>query len=295
MTIHAPETFQVWPPRGRIFGSAARRILAGATLLLAVAGAGAGAETITVGGTGAALGPMRALAAQFAKLPPGHSVVVGPDLGSSGGLKALAAGAIDMAVIARPLTPQESAQGLVAVEYGKNPFVIATSMKGAGTFRTFNELADIYAGRRTTWEGGEPVRLVLRHRTDTDTALLESFSPELKLAMHVALARPGMIVASTAQEAAEKIEKTPGAIGASSLALIRTEKRQVRLLPINGVAPSARAVADGSYPFFKVMYLARKGAGTPAVALFFDFVASPRGRQILSDAGHSVAEAKPGP
>ena len=288
--MQVPQLVQVRPPRCRTFGSTTCRILASAALLLAMAHASA--ETITVGGTGAALGTMRALAVEFAKVTPGASVVVVPNLGSSGGLKALAAGAIDMAAIARPLNQVESAQGIVAMAYGKNPFVIATSMKGAGTVRTLAELADMYAGRRTAWEGGEPIRLVLRPRLDTDTVLLESFSPELKLAMPAALARPGMIVASTDQETAETIEKTPGAIGPSSLALIRTEARQVRVLPLNGITPSARTVADGSYPYFKAMFLARKGAGTPAVALFFDFVASPRGRQILVDTGHAVAEAR---
>ena len=263
-------------------------LLAGATWL---AVSGAAAETITVGGTGAAMGTMQALAAEFAKAQPAHSVVVVPHLGSSGGIKALAAGAIDMAAIARPLRLDESAQGLVSVAYGKTPLVLATNTKAAGTFASVAELADIYAGRRAAWAEGSPIRLVMRPQTDSDTQLLEAFSPEVKRAVATALARPGMIVAATDQEAADFIERTPGAIGTTTLALVRTEKRNVLILPLGGVAPSTRTVADGSYPYVKEMLLARrKSPEAAAVTRFFEFVASPQGRRILAETGHWVAD-----
>ena len=263
--------------------------LAAAIALLAAA---ATAETITVGGTGAGYGTMKVLAAEFSKVSPGDSVVVVPNLGTGGGLKALGAGAIQMAVIARPLNAEESARGLVAVEYGRTPFIVITSTTGAGSFRTFRELAEMYAGRRTAWPEGGPVRVVLRPQHDVDTTMLETLSPEVKQAIPVALARPGMIMAPTDQDAADMVEKTPGAIGTSSLAIVITEKRNVRVLPINGIVPSARSVANGNYPWFKPMHLVRKGESTPGVARFFEFVASPQGRQILADSGHAVAAVR---
>jgi phosphate transport system substrate-binding protein len=251
------------------------------------------AETIKIGGTGAALGTMRALIAEFAKVAPAHTVVFVPNLGTPGGIKAVAAGAIEIAAISRPLKPEESAQGLVAFEYGKNPFVFATSKNEAGSLQNLAELADMIGGRRTTWAGGAPIRLVMRPQKDVDTEILGAISPALKQAIPVALAKPGIYIAPTDQDAAEAIEKTPGAIGTTSLALLRTEKNDVRILPIDGIVPSPAAVADGSYPYFKVMFLARKGAGTPGMAQFFDFVASRQGRQILIAAGHFVGDIKP--
>jgi phosphate transport system substrate-binding protein len=223
-----------------------RQLLAAATLWLAASAAAA--ETITVAGTGAALGTMRILAAEFARVQTAHSITVIPNLGSSGGVKALAAGAIDVAAIARPLRPEEAAQGLVTVAYGKTPLVIATNAKAAGTFANLAELADIYSGRRTTWAEGTPIRLVMR-------------SPMTPI----------------------------------TLALVRTEKRNVRILPLNGVVPSARTLADGSYPYAKEMQLARrKNPETAAVTRFFEFVASPQGRRILAETGHWVADTPTG-
>lgn len=280
--------------KARPLPSARRTPAFTAALLLCLAHGACAADTIRLGGTGAGLGTMQALSAGFARAAPAHTIVIVPNLGTGGGLKALAAGAIDVAVIARPLKPDEHAQGLTAVEYGKTPFVLATSKAGAGKLGSRAELADMLSGRTTAWPGGAPVRPVMRPRQDSDTAILETFSPAVKQAVSLALARPGMIIASTDQDAADTIEKTPGAIGSTTLALVRTEKRQLDIQTINGVVPSPATLANGSYPYGKTMYLARNGAGSAAINSFLDFVASPPGRQIVADSGHWVAGTVPG-
>ena len=73
------------------------------------------------------------------------------------------------------------------------------------------------------------------------------------------------------------------------MSLIQTEKRRLKMLAVNGVAPGTKALADGSYPYVKTMYLVRVGAGTDAVMRFHAFVASREGRQLLLDAGYRVA------
>lgn len=258
-------------------------------LVMITASALCAAQTVRVGGTGAGLGTMQVLAQEFGKAHPSVSIVIVPNLGSSGGLKALAAGAVDIAVIARPLKAEETAQGLVAVEYGRTPFVIATARSTAPGLHSVADLVEIYSGRRAAWPDGTPIRLVLRPKHDSDFQLLESFSPEMKQAVNAAIAKNGMLVASTDQDAADALEKTPGAVGTSVLALLLAEKRRLNALPINGVAPTPKTLADGSYPYFKAMHLAhRQGAGA-AAAQFVDFAGSARGRALLQETGHWVA------
>lgn len=271
-----------------------RRFLATVLVFLGlVASATAHAETLRIGGTGAGLGTMRALAMEFSKTVP-VTVVVVPNLGSSGGLKALANGAVDMAVAARPLKAEETQQGLVAIEYGRTPFVIATTKKGAPGLKNVGELADIYAGRKSAWPDGEPIRLVLRPSNDSDSILLASFSPEMKLAVEGALVKSGMVIALTDQDAADAVEHTPGALGTASLALIYSEKRNMNVLSLNGVTPTPKTVADGSYPYSKAMYLVRKTGGKESVARFFEFMSSSRARQMLIDSGHWVVNPQTG-
>ena len=247
------------------------------------------AQTLKIGGNGSGMPAMQLLGAEFARRTPGVTVVVVPNLGSSGGLKALRDGVIDLAISARPLKPEETAQGLVATEYGRTPFVFATNSSVTQGFGSLPQLIDAYAGKLTTWPDGKPIRLILRPKNDGDTALQQAISPEMKQAVDAALARPGMIIASTDQDASEMLEKTAGALGVTSMSMIQTEKRSLNLLSINGVAPSTKALGDGSYRYVKTMYRVRIGAGTDAVMRFHAFVASREGRQLLVNSGYWVA------
>jgi ABC-type phosphate transport system substrate-binding protein len=88
--------------------------------------------TLRISGTGAALGTMAQVTAGFQKQYPGVRVVIPPSLGSTGGIKAVIAGALDLGLSSRPLTEAEARQGLVAFEYARSPFLLVTSHKDAG-------------------------------------------------------------------------------------------------------------------------------------------------------------------
>ena len=209
----------------------------------------ASAGTIRLGGTGSALGTMLILAEKFKQSDLQFTTTVVPNLGSSGGLKALATGVIDIALISRPLKDEEKALGLVAIEYGKTPFILATNKKGI-TGLIIKEAVEIYAGKQANWPDGSPIRLVLRPASDTDTSLLAGFSPEMKQAVESALSREGMVVALTDQDAVNQIEKLSGALGTTSLAIILSEKKTITPLAIDGVTPSVKTLADKIYPLY---------------------------------------------
>ncbi len=286
--MRAIDWFSPWPASQR--RDSARRcalpLLFAALLALAT---NISAQTLRVGGNGSGLPAMELLGAEFARRTPGATVVVVPNLGSNGGLKALRDGVIDLAISVRPLKPEETAQRLNATEYGRTPFVFATNPSVKQGFGSLPELVDAYAGKRTTWPDGQPIRLILRPKNDGDTAIQQAISPEMRQAVDAALARPGMTVASTDQDAADLLEKTAGALGVTSMSLILTEKRRVNVLSINGVAPSTRTLGDGSYRLVKTMYLVRNGTGSDAVMRFNAFVASREGRQLLLNAGYWFA------
>jgi phosphate transport system substrate-binding protein len=250
----------------------------------------AAADMVRIGGTGAALGTMKVLAAAAQRKHPDSQFEILPSLGTGGGLKAVARGSIDLAVVARELNKEERADGLTAFEYGKTPFVLATS-KPVVAGLTLEQVADIYAGRTVQWVDGTPIRLILRPRLDTDSKALAAFSPQVKEGLAKALAREGLIVATTDQDAANQIERLPGALGPSTLALILSEKRSLVALPIEGVAPSVQAIATGRYAHSRSLYIVVKGSPSPATARFLDFVRSSEGRRILTDTGHLVVEA----
>lgn len=255
---------------------------AAALLLVSTVFGAAYAETIRIGGTGAALGTMRLLADAYTAENTVAKVTVLPSLGTAGGIKALLAGAVDVAVTLRALNDAEASGGATSVEYARTPFVFATAISNPAQTITTAELVDIYLGKQVDWPEGGKIRLVMRPTGDNDSEIVRSLSPDMRAAELHAEQRKGLLFAVTDTEAADNLERVPGALGPSSLALITSEKRALKALMLNGVAPSTSALADGSYPLGKSFYMAVGPKPSPAVKRFVDFVRSPSGREILT-------------
>ena len=255
-------------------------------------GAPAGADSVKIGGTGAALGTMRVLGEAFHKTHPDATVVIVPGLGSGGGRKALLGGAVDIAVTSKAGKTEEKLEGAVATLYGRSPFVFATSKKNSASALTTREILEIWNGNKATWSNGQRLRLILRPETDSDTDVLKSVSPVMAQAVKAALSREGMRMAVTDGDSADAIESTPGALGTSLLALILAEKRSLKPLLLDRVEPSPKTIADGSYRYFKSLYLITRSNPSGLAQRFLSFVLSAQGREILVRLGYLVVEGK---
>lgn len=227
---------------------------------------------VRIGGTGSALGTMKQLAESYEKTHPGIRIQILPSLGSTAGIKAALGGGINLALASRPLTQEEQHQGAVAVEYARSPFVFIANAKVTKKDVTIRELERMYGNPAAKWPDGSRIRLILRPEKDIDTQLLRGISPGMELAVKTALARPGMIIAITDQEATNAVVRTPGALGCSTLAEVISEKRHVNVLSLNGVKPGGTTGADKSYPLVKSLYLVTTPKATPEARRFAEFV-----------------------
>jgi len=255
-------------------------------LLLAIGGVAGAAQEIRIGGTGAALGTMRLLADKFSQSNPDIKIMTITNLGSVGGIKAVSSGAIELAVTSRPLNERESKLGLSELEYARTPLVFAVSTKSAVSAITRQELADIYSRKMEKWPDGSTIRVVLRPASDIDTAVVKSLTPGIERGLSVAEKRPGVRFSVTDQDAANDLERIPGAIGPCSVALIVSERRALRALKLDGVEPTSANAATKAYPLYKQLFFVT-GAKRSAVAeRFVAFVRSPAGRKILTDNGN---------
>lgn len=247
---------------------------------------------LTLGGTGAGLGTMELLAAAYEKLHPGVAIKVISSLGSAGGINATLKGALDIAISGRPLKEEERKEGAVISEYARTPFVFIVHKKVAVNRVTSGELEKIYGGRIASWPDGTRIRLITRPEKDTDTMIIKGISPAMEQAVKSAGSRVGMILAATDQESADRVEKTTGAMGGSSMAQVISEGRNVKVLSFNGVKPGENTLRNGSYPLFKSLYLVTTAKSSAAARQFVEFVRSPEGRKILAKNGNLVVDAK---
>jgi phosphate transport system substrate-binding protein len=250
---------------------------------------------ITIGGTGSALGSMKEMARAFRQKRPEVAFRFAPSLGSTGGIKAVLAGALDLALSARPLSDDERKQGAASVEYARTPFIFVTSHKGRAWDLTPEQLVSIYAGETKAWPDGAPLRLILRPAGDVDTVYQKAMSPAMDKAVQAALSREGMVTAVTDQETADMIRRIRGGFGALTLTQLVTEKRPLKPLRLNGVFPSLRTLADGSYPYYKTYVIAIGPKTGREAQAFIEFINSPEGRSVLTRTGNLPARGNPAP
>lgn len=245
-------------------------------------------QEIKIGGTGNALGTMRLLGDAYTKANPGVKITILSSLGSSGAIKAVPKGVIDIGLASRELSDTERAGGSVATEYARSPTVLAVSTRSHVTAITRQQIADIYTGKMGTWPDGSTVRVVLRQPGDDNTRQIRSLSPDIDKAVLVADKRPGLPFAVIDQEAADKTESIPGAIGVTTLGLIKSENRPLRALKLDGVEPSTKNGVSGEYPLTKRFFFITKITPPVNASKFMAFVKSPPGREILGQTGHWV-------
>ena len=246
------------------------------------------AETIRVGGTGAALEAMRLAGEAFQKTHPQTSIAIVPGLGSRGGIKAVHAGAVDVAVTVSPVPGAEP--GLISMELGRTPIIFATASPRprcrCNHGRPRRDLLgpeDGLARRIPPARDPAPERR-LGHRVPA-----RALSPAMNRAIDEGLKLPGVKIAATDQDAANAIGSIPGAFGMSTLLQVRAEARPLALLPVGGVAPGLAALANGSYPYGKTLYLVARGESTVAVQQYVGFLGSPAGRKLLTRLGLDVS------
>ena len=245
---------------------------------------------LTIGGTGGALGGIKLIATAFHASHPDVDVEVLPSLGSGGGIKAVLAGAIDLAVSGRGLKDKERAAGAIDRPYARTAVVLVTGEDVGVEQISGGELVDVFVGATEAWPNGTPVRPVMRHKSESDIGFLRKFAKGMDAAVDAAYERDGLLIATNDQQNADYLEKLPGSVGVSTEAQILSEARRLRIVGIDGPAPTVADLEDGSYPHVKTYRFVTKRDAPERTATFIAFVRSPEGREILRNSGHQPVD-----
>lgn len=251
---------------------------------LATADAATAAQLLRMGGTGSSIGMLQQVGSEFAAAAGDIKVNVVPSLGSSGAIHALADGKLDIAVSARPLRPNEAAQGLRRVLVLRTAYVLATSHRNPKELKAA-DLPKIYSAAKPVWSDGTPIRLILRPRSETDTKLLGELFAGMDKAIADLRRRAEVPIAATDQDNADMAERLPGSLTGTTLAQLMTEHRPLRVVTLDGVAPTMASFENGSYRFAKNFYFIVRPNDVPAAKEFIAYLRTPRGEAALRKAG----------
>ncbi|MCE2691674.1 MAG: substrate-binding domain-containing protein [Rubrivivax sp.] len=243
-------------------------------------------QVLRVGGVGSVSPVLKRLATAFGQQHANLKVrLVEPPLGSTGALRALAAGGLDLAVTGRPLLPQETG---VATPWVRTPLVLATS-DGTAPGLSLAQVADAYAGRLGTWPDGRALRLVLRSALESETLQLKALSPEVARSVDAALQRRDLPVPDNDLAALDLLARLPGSLGSSSLGLVLSTQARVRVLRIEGREPTLANLLSGVYPWDRTYFLVQGAQASPAAQQWVAFLKSDAAMRILHPLGYAAA------
>ena len=241
-----------------------------------------------------ALAAIRRVGAAFTAAG-GPPVEVLPSLGTSGGLKALGAGAIDLSVASRPSTAAEVATGIVTTHFASTALAFMTRQAEPTRAVAREQLEQIFTGDLTSWPEGTPVRFVRRQPSDSDWEIFGSLSPGLARAVAIARTRPGVPTFINDQDHAAALERLPGAFGALSLGQAAAEERRLRSVAIDGVLPTMAALRSGSWPLVKHLFVAHGASPRPEALALVAFLHGPEAATLLAALDHIPASnSRPG-
>lgn len=242
---------------------------------------------LIVAGSGVNLGIARLLAKAFMERRPEITIEVPGSIGTRGAIPAVADGVITLGLLSRPLKSSEQSPGFVVRTYARVPVVVAAHPTVPDGEITFQDLVDIYRGTKTRWKDGGEIIVLAREPGDSGMQVLEQKVPGFREAYAESSRAKRWTVYFTDQDANHALSTTRYAIGICDLGMIAAEHLAVKVLKLNGIAPSPEALLAGEYPLSRdLSFLYREGTLPGEAKAFMEFIRSDEGRGILKSNGY---------
>jgi phosphate transport system substrate-binding protein len=259
------------------------RVVVAALFVLVLCPAARAQEKIVIAGSGDSQMLLRHLADIFEKEHPGVSVDVPDSVGSSGGIKALLAGACDLARLARPLQDSEKEAGVSERVFALAPVVfVASGDVGDVRGLTREQVVAVYSGKISSWAevGGPESALFVasREKGDSSRRIIEAHIPAFGQ-----ISSPAGEIVYTTPELVEIFQTYGGVLGYAPLSMVHDAGLTV--MALDGVAPTPENVSRGTYPMVLSLSVAWMGSLSGPGREFVDFLFTPRAAEAIRSCG----------
>lgn len=204
-------------------------------------------------------------------------------------------GRADLIFVLGPSAEQVEAAEKAGVTFqltpiAKEAFVFFVHDKNPVTNVTMEEIKDIYAGEITNWrevEGkNKSIRAFQRDANSGSQTALERLMGDRPI-----MDPPTEDIASlmgTMIDVVTDYKNYQNAIGFTfryySTEMIKNH--EIRLLHVDGVAPTVESIASGDYPITDEIYAVTTATTNPHVEEFINWIRSEQGQQIIEKAGY---------
>ena len=236
--------------------------------------------TLTISGAGGTTAILQYLAEAYGRQHSDLAFEFLSGAGSSGGVKGVSDGTLDLGTMSRPPNDSELADGIAYLQFATDKIVVATSPDLSITRLTRQQVKDIFLGTITNWSkvGGPnaAISVLVRDEEESNTKILREaiFGNGAFAAGAVVFTGEGDLKAALAS--------TTNAIGYLAYSGIRLGNLSTHPLVIDGQDP---ADLNGGYRHDRPAGVAYLPANATKVQPFLDFIVSPEAQTLLAEQG----------
>ncbi|WP_140920099.1 PstS family phosphate ABC transporter substrate-binding protein [Limnobaculum xujianqingii] len=215
--------------------------------------------------------------------------------------KALIAGETDLIFVAQPSEQQkklaaENGLTLTMIPFAREAFVFIAHKDNPVKNLSVEQIRAIYSGQITNWQavGGQNINIIPYQRPEgsgsqttmlakvmQDTVMRKPLESEMAQGM-------GGIIRRVAN-----YQNTTNALGYSFryYASQMNHNDRLQLLSVNGIAPTAENIRNGSYPFSVSVYMVTARQPTANTQKLMDWFLSSQGQKLIEDVGYVLIGA----
>ena len=228
---------------------------------------------------------MKELAAAYEKYYGVHFILEGG--GATKGIRRVADGSVDIGGSCRgKIQGEKKEMGVHMNPVAWDALVVMVHKDNPVSNITLRQLKDLYEGKITNWKqlGGEdaPIELYIREGKISGVG---------KTLRELIWANPdqefkGSKTFPSSGPLEKAIETTPNAIGVSGIS--SAQKRNVKLLSLEGKAPTYDNIKAGHYMLYRPLYITYRPSNNPRlgeIKRFIRFAHSRQGREIIKAQG----------
>ncbi len=267
-------------------------------LVAMAASAACAAGTLKIAGSTTVLPLSQVWAEEYMAKHPGVSISVSGG-GSGVGISSLLNGSIDIANASRPAKSKEidTAKArnskLVATRLAKDGMAIIVNSSNNVKNVTIPQLADVYMGRITNWKqlGGTSGKDIVLVGRDSSSGTYGFFQDKVLKGKPYA---KSMLSLASNKAVEQAVAQSKDAIGYVGLAYAEEAAKagKVHILSISrktgetGIVPTAKTVANETYPLFRYLLAYTMGKPRGAAADFLKWCTGPEGQAMVKDTGY---------
>jgi phosphate transport system substrate-binding protein len=201
--------------------------------------------------------------------------------GSVVGIEDLKSGKVDFAASCRPKGADDPAD-IAYVQVAWDALVFVVHKSNPVNSVSLDEVRSIYAGKITNWrqlKGRDARVTVFFSKTKKGPSGVEASIKELVLGGKDPAETANTVFVASTGLVEQMVEENPA--GFATTGITSARKRSVKMLQVNGIAPTTKAVIENRYPLKRPLFLLLPKNPRPEVRRFVDFALSNEGQRFI--------------